>query len=293
MNPPDSPYYPPRARWYSPVWQWFHTVGCKLHLPRQTGVTRWDVSCALLGLALPGWSWLWSPKPILGVALGSAYLLLVFVFFAWVGQPVSNLALTLMITIHAAGILRMNPSVKLWKRMAFSVLVFVAVAQCLYAPLRNLMEQHWLAPLRFNGKIVVVKISRKSPALKRGNWVVYALEGSRRRAMETANDYGVVVVEGGITLGKVLAVSGDEIVFQSDRILVNGAPQQRRDSMPTAGTINVAHGSCFVWPEMNVRRTAGMDAAAQSTLLRLAVVPETAIVGRPFERWVWGKQKLP
>jgi hypothetical protein len=290
-----SKYYPPRARWYSPLWQWFYVVGRKLHVPEHSSVTKQDFYCLLLGLALPGWSWLWSPKPILGVALGSAYLLLAFVFLAWVGQPISNLAFTLMISIHAAGILRMKSSVKVWKRILLSVVVFVAVAQCLYVPLRNAMERHWFAPLQFNGKTIVVLMNQESSNVTRGSWVVYSLESSRQNATNVTNSYGygAVIVEGGNTLGRILAVGGDEVVFESHRILVNGRPQQRRDTMPVEGSIAVTHGRVFVWPEMNVRMTTGMGAAVQPTLLRLAVVPETVIVGKPFDRWFWREQKLP
>ncbi len=278
-------YYPPRARWYSGLWRAWYPVRQRLHLDRWLKVPEGALSRSLLGLVLPGWALVWSDRRWLGVVLGAAYCVAAAVFFVWVGYPVSNLALMVMISIHAGGILRIQPDIGLVKRGVYSLLVFLAVATLLYMPARGWMERHWFVPLTVNGRIVVIHTGQRPRSVQRGDWIAYRL-GSVRA-------FGVIVREG-CTLGRVLAVAGDEVSFGRHDFSVNGASQARQSDMPTNGTIVVKQGCWFIWP--NLRATGHGDAGADAVadvMMRLAIVPETSYVGVPFRRWLWRQQTVP
>ena len=283
----SSPYYPPRARWYSRFWQAGYLIRQRLHL---SIIAEHEQICrqSLLGLVLPGWALLWSRRPKLGVILGTAYCLAAPVFLIWRGYTISNMALMLMITIHAGGILRIESSTALWMRCFTSFLVFFALAALIYAPLINLMERHWFVALRVGNHVVAIQTGGQYK-IHRGDWIAYRIGTDFRRYHATP-----VVVMGGYSLGRVLAVAGDKIEFQPDRVLVNGEAHQRGSHMPTKETFQVPERCSFIWPEMGISGHGDTDPGQiERTLLELAMVPEQNVVGVPYRRWFWRKQVLP
>lgn len=262
----------------------------RLRLDRLPKIVRHELCQPLLGMVLPGWALLWSKRPILGVILGTIYCLSVPVFLIWAGYPVSNVALTVMISIHAGSILRVEQSVGLWKRMAYSLLIFVAVAEGVYGPLRNQMERHWFAPLRVRDRLVVVQTAAKHRKIHRGDWVAYRLGAVGNGHVYEAG----VLVRGGCVLGRVLAVEGDEVRFQRDGLLVNGKLQQRGPHMPLDGALQVQQGCWFIWPEMSITGHGNVaPEAVDAALLQLATVSEKDLIGVPYRRWFWREQTVP
>jgi len=290
MDPQVSPYYPPRARWYSSLWRWWYTLKRWLYLDRLPNIGQQDVSQTLLGLVLPGWALFWSKRPIFGVILGTAYLLSAPVFLIWRGYTVSNIALTLMITIHAGSILRIEQSSTLWKRCLSSLMVFLALGGLVYAPLVNQMERHWFVALRIGDHVINVRTGAGPEKIHRGDWIAY-----RIGEFEDWRIHGeAVVVRSGCALGRVLAVADDEVAFHADSVLINGESRPHLTYMPTNGTIYMEQRCWFIWPEMAV---TGHGDVGQETITRammqLAMVPETSYIGMPYQRWFWRRQTLP
>ena len=241
-------------------------------------------------LILPGWALLWSKRPILGVILGTIYCLSAPVFVIWAGYPISNLALTVMISIHAGSIVRVEQSVGLWRRMAFSLLVFLVVAEGVYVPLRNQMERRWFVPLRIGNHVVVVQTGAKHREIHRGDWVAYRIGAVGVQHVYEAGVY----VRGGCVLGRVLAVEGDEVRFRGDGVLVNGELHQRDPHMPAEGALQVPERCWFIWPKMSITGHGYVGAATvDAALLQLATVPEKSLIGVPYQRWFWREQTVP
>jgi hypothetical protein len=172
-NSQSSPYYPPRAHWYSSLWRYWYPLKRRLYLDRLPGIGQHEFGRLLLGLALPGWALLWSNRPIWGVILGMTYCVAAPVFIFWRGYTISNVALMLMITIHAGGTLRVEQSTALWKRCLWSLFVFLAISALVYTPLINQMEQHWFVALRVGDHVVNVRTGVKPGKVRRGDWIAY------------------------------------------------------------------------------------------------------------------------
>ena len=282
MDSQASPYYPPRARWYSSLWRRWYTLKRWLYLDRLSKIGQHEIGQTLLGMVLPGWALYWSKRPILGVILGTTYCLSAAVFLIWVGYPISSFALTVMISIHAGSILRVEQSVGLWKRMLYSVLIFIAVAECVYVPLRD----HWFRPLLLNGRVLILHAWRPNGPVKRGDWIAYG--------RPQFYIHGIRFAGGVCMFGRVLAVAGDEVTFHPDSVLINGESRSRLSQMPTNGTVHVEQRCWFIWPEMNIYNEGNVGAGiVGQAMMQLAMVPETSYVGMPYRHWFWRQQTLP
>ena len=285
-----SPYYPPRAHWYSSLWRWWYPLKRRLYLEKLPMLGRHEVGRSLLGLVLPGWAMLWSARPIWGVILGFAYCAAVPVFLIWRGYPVSNIALMLMITIHAGSVLRIEQSDALWKRCLWSLLMFLALGGIVYSPLVKQMERHWFVALRVGDRVINIRTGVNPEKIHRGDWIAYRLgEFGFRYSYETP-----LVVRGGCTMGHVMAVAGNEVTFTSQGFLINGEMFPLRSRMPTNGTFQVEKSHWFIWPEMTMGGDGHVEPAMISeTMMKLANVPETSYVGTPYHRWFGRQQTVP
>jgi len=275
-------YYPPRARWYSSLWRFWYPLKRRLYLDRLPKFAGEPLEWSLLGLVLPGWAFVWTGQRILGVVLGAAHCLSAVVFIVWVGYPVSNFALTAMISIHAGSILRIQEHIGFWKRIVFSLVTFLGMAGFVYMPLRGWLERNWLMPLTMDGRVIVIRTGQPKGVMVRGDTIAYRL---RRYS-----NYEVFARES-CTLGRVIAVAGDEVSFYPLAISVNGKSYPRRAYMPTNGTIQVQQHYWFIWPEVKV--VGGEGGRAEDAMMQLAIVPETSYVGVPYRRWFWREQTVP
>jgi len=285
-NSPTSPYYPQRARWYSPLFSCWYPLRRWLYLDWLNRIGLGDVGSFVLGLVLPGWSLLWSNRPRWGVILGTTYCVAVPVFVIWRGYTISNLALMTMLSIHAGGILRNEPSTSFSRRCLRSLAAFFCIASLIYAPLIQLMERRWFVALKVNDHVVCVRTGVQRIRVQRGDCIAYQLSDLGLRG-------GGVVVNGGCTLGKVLGVAGDVLTFTAQKVLVGGQEFAAQPYMPTNGTVTVEAGSWFVWPQMNVNIHGMGNYVVYSTMMRLAKVDEKSYVGTAPEQWLWRRQTLP
>ncbi len=292
MSKARSPYYPPRARWYAPV---FDAAGMvrrvlamdQIYLP---GSITWP-KLALSFLA-PGLGFYLRGPRICGTLVMAGCALWSFIFIAWFGYPIANFAFGMMASAHVSGIVYYcSPILQEWefpKRLLFTVLVLAAVGFLIYSPLRAVIQDHWLVPLRINGRVVVVQKLASAKEVKRGDWVAYNLSGLSDVAYE--EDLRMYV-RSGIGLAPVLAVANDQVIFTNNAVIVNGVAQPSLPHMPASGAITVPENSWFIWPSYSVQGR-GYEGNISSMMLRMANVPENQFVGRPFKRWFWRKQIL-
>lgn len=285
----DSPYYPPRERWYTPLWYPWHRFTRLFHLEPITAGFNLPAHKLLLGMAVPGLSWLWYGRPIFSLVAAASYCLSAIVFLIWIGYAAGTMALATMMSIHTSSILYMNrqltADVELWKRIVWSLVVFAVVSMLVYQPLRRQMERRWIMPLRVGARVVVVNTSASPHLVKRGDWVAYRID--------SLHAYRTLVYEG-YGVGQVLAVAGDRISFLTNSYSVNQEPRPRQPRMPTNTDLVVSDGHWFIWPNENIRLAGVVDSSVMDdALAQLAMVPETNFVGAPYRHWWWRKQILP
>lgn len=224
---------------------------------------------------------------------GSAALLLAYL--VWLGYPAANLAFGFLISLHVSGfVYYCNPLMArepLRSRLAFTLLVMIALTLLLYWPLRGVIQQHLLVPLRMNGTVIVVQRFLPAPVVRRGDWIAYTLASI---AQGEAENGGAIRFHGGTGLGPVLAVAGDRLSFSNHQFAVNGVWQTDLPHMPPSGELVVPEKHWFIWPNLAISGHGNVrEESISATLLRLADVSPEQYLGRPLRRWVWRKQILP
>ena len=282
----DSPYYPPRERWYSRFWYPWYLLKRRLHLAAVTDGFELPFYKLILGVTVPGLSWLWYGRPVFSLMTIASYCLLVVTFLIWIGYPAGILSLAMLMSIHTSSILYMNrrltPAVELWKRIVWSLVVFALVSLLVYQPLRRYVERRWFIPLRVGERVLVVKTCTSPAIIKRGAWVAYRINTSRGDRIQVEEGYGV---------SKVLGVAGDRISFQPNGFSINGEMQPRHSYMPAKGNLVVADGSWFIWPDLTISGHGEVGAdITENTITALAMVPKSNFIGVVFNRWWWRKQ---
>ncbi len=289
----DSPFYPPRARWsarFTRAWFAFRRAVRSEALREKTdqllGRRGLTLRRYALSLLVPGYSFGALGRRRIGRGVGLAYALSALVFVLWLGYPVASLAVGLMISLHVTSILFLPSSdLSLPKRLIYSLAVLLVVSQLVYLPARRFVENHVLLPLRLGERVVVINVLKSPGAIRRGDWVAYRIEAD--------GGQGVAIREG-FALDKVLAVSGDQVVYSSGDFQINGVSHPRRPHMPASGERIVPRKCWFLWPSLAISREGpATDALVAAQMDRLSLVPESAFVGKPFARWFWRRQVMP
>jgi hypothetical protein len=290
MGRSESAYYPPRARWYSPLRNLGDRARRKLALDRiqlPAGVSFWQAVGAFL---IPGLGFYLRKPERWGRLALSACSLLLLIFFCWLGQFAATAAIGLMLSIHVSSITFLfGPYLaaeRLRFRLGFTLAAMVALVALLYLPGRSWIENHWLLPLQYGGKVVVVRRLGPDAELRKGDWVAYSLPEAGGQGFYVRSGFG---------FGPLLAGPGDRVQFTPKALMVNGRPQPKLANMPDDGEWAVGERSWFVWPELaiTVRGQAPAPATLSATLLRLGNVSAGQVVGKPFERWFWRNQMSP
>jgi len=286
MDNRASPYYPPRARWYSPLLLATRGATRLLALDRIRLPSGVPFFTALWGLLVPGLGIYLRGYRYWGKLAMGTCALLVLIFIAGLGTFAGNLAFGLLLSIHVTSVLyAFEPWLvgeRFLTRLLFSTCALLLLALVVYMPLRDLVQQHWLMPLRVKGRVVVVCRLGPSDSLSRGTRIAYAYEGTRRDEL---------VVPDGIGLGPVLALPGDRVKFGATSFEVNGVAQPSVPHMPVVGQRVVPEKHWFVWPEVGIRGGgAASREAVAAALLHVGTITETQMIGRPFKRWLWRRQ---
>lgn len=284
--PAASPYYPPRERWYSRFWYPWYLLKRKLHLAAVTDGFDLPFHKLLLGLTVPGLSWLWYGRPLFSLATITSYCLLAITSLIWIGYPAGTISLAIMMSIHTSSILfmsrRLTPDVELWKRIVWSLVVFALVSLLVYQPLRRQVERRWFMPLRIGERVLVIKTGTSPSLIKRADWVAYKINTGQSYRTRIDEGYGI---------GEVLAVPGDKISFQANSFSVNSTLRPRRAYMPAKGNLEVTDGSWFIWPDMAISGHGEVGAdMMENAMIALAMVPRTNFIGVAFHRWFWRRQ---
>jgi hypothetical protein len=287
MSKATSPFYPPRARWYSPVLNLFSASRRRLALdrivlPRGISILGLIGSFLVPGLGFYLRNRLWGRAALAGCAALAA------IFIVWLGYPVANYAFGLLLSIHVSGITYYCSPWLNSQTLGKKILVALALTFCLsaliYFPLRNNLQANYFAPLRTENGVVVFQRSILAKAVKRGDVVAYNL---------TPIHEDNVYAHGGLTMGTVLAVAGDQVNFNRSSFTINGVRHPRLPRMPTSGSISVPENNWFIWP--NLATIGGHGNVSEATILdivlQMAIVPQDHFAGKPVKNW-FGRQQI-
>jgi hypothetical protein len=287
-----SSYYPPRARWYRGIFYIGFALRralCleKMHLPAGVSPFQFVVS-----LSVPGFSFIARGRRMLGWSWLAAYGLLGLILLAALGSPLATFALGLAISAHAISIFHLELQ---WlqdsgfgAKVLCALLTLLVVGLGIYWPAMHYVGQHWFMPLRVRNQVVIVQRGSSNYSARRGDRVMYSLEGG---VSGDAHGGGAVRVAAGFGYGPVLAVAGDRVEFSTNTFSVNGVARPLLPDMPTGGGVVVPEKHWFVWPELDINRNGNVsEADISGAMLRLAVVPESRFIGRPFKHWFGRRQ---
>ena len=284
-----SPYYPPRARWYSGLGNAGYRVRRQLHLDALCRWPKLTTSRLLLSVALPGYSCFGFGRRLWGQAILVAYCLSAVVFLIWLGHVAAHLAMGAMISLHVFSQLQllhrwpteMTPR----RRIATSFGILLATSLLIYAPLRAALERRCFLPLRVQDRVMVISPGASAERVRRGDLMVYRIRPA---------SVGSVRLRAGYGMGRIEAVAGDRIRFDEATYTVQGVTRTRRAHMPQSLEWVVPENHWFVWPDSAIKVSGNGNAGDVPRVLQeLALVPESAYVGRPFQRWFGRRQVEP
>jgi hypothetical protein len=294
MTNRDNSYYPPRANALSPILGRFEAClrglsGFSFRVPDTVTLLGLLGGFFVPGLAL----YLRSPGASGKAALGVCALLLL-IFFAFLGFPAGNAAFTLLLSIHVVGfvayckpLLAGSP----WpSRLIAAFLLSVATIVIVYLPSQYWLEHHLVVPLQVRGHVVVVRCLRSPGVIRRGDWIAFRVD-SGREYFNGGNAHGNVIIEDGIGMAPVLAVSGDHIEFTPESVSVNGVAQPRQLNMPTSGEWTVPENCLFAWTDLAIHGHGGVPTALiAEAAIQTATVHREQIIGKAFKHWFGRRQ---
>jgi len=290
-----SAYYPRRARWYSHLFSFDGAIQRRLALDRIHAPREMALAGLVAGFLVPGLAvYIRGPRPWGRAALAGCGLLLLS-FIVWFGHPAGNFALGLLLSIHISGfVYYCSPlllEASLSSRLLFTLLTMMVLGLLIYLPIRNVILQHWLIPLRVRDNVVIVHRLGAPYDIKRGDWVMFSQKSSETG--EAHRGGGAVWVRAGFGWGPVLAVAGDRVEFSANVFRVNGEARPLLPHMPDSGTLTVPEKHWFIWPDLDIYEHGNVsEANVSATMLQMATVSQEQVVGKPFKRWLWRRQIL-
>jgi hypothetical protein len=158
MTTTDSSYYPPRANALSRAKEGWR---------RLFRVTRFELAenVTLLGFAagvfVPGLAYYLTGRRRLGWAAMGLCAVLLAVFLALIGYPQANAALGVLLSIHCVGLVSYFQPALAGARWPFRLVTALGLCcmtlALVYAPMRDFIENHWLMPLSYRNKVVVIR----------------------------------------------------------------------------------------------------------------------------------------
>ncbi len=300
-NPEAGPseYYPRRARWYSRCLKPLDVLRRRLHLEKIHLPPAFTLLQLLLGLLLPGYSFLANGRRILGWCFMGGYFLATVLFVVALGWQTGSVAYGLMISAHASSIIflegqwlqELSGGKAFLYRFALAVMTLLVVWLAIYMPVVGYAEAHWAVPLQVGKNVVVLRRLGLAGTVQRGDAIMYSIRGGSLGQAHGGG--GAVWAREGFGWGPVLAVAGDQVAFTTNSFLVNGLPHPLRPHMPTTGELVVPEKYWFIWPELAISNPANAGEANISALmLRLANVNENQFIGKPFKWWFGRRQSL-
>jgi hypothetical protein len=283
-----SPYYPPRRRWFGRVLWRVRALVRRLGLDAipWPGIRSWLP--AVLGLLVPGHGFKLTGQARLGRVLQIGYAVFVLIFFVGLGYPAANVAFGALISVHAASILQLQT---LWVdrpglqfRFIAGLGVWGILSLGAYFPLRDVVLERWLMPLKVDQGVVVVRRWGQIPSIQRGDVIAYRIEFNGSRNVSIGAGYGI---------DSVIARPGDHVRITPQWVLVNGQAQPREPHMPREVEFRLGEKQWFVWPHMAINSRQIAEATIAASWLSTGMIDETMILGRPFRHWFGRWQPLP
>jgi len=282
-----SSYYPPRAgrarmaRRIFSAWR-FSTYVDRIHMPRLQASGR-----TLAAMAVPGLAFYFKGPRIFAKLIWLAFPVLFLVFLAGLGTVVAEVAFGLMIGTHVLSVSHVLRPVMIRCRlpfqMVFGVVLFAAISVLLYNPVRGLFDNHVAMPLEIHGRTLVMNPRASPLGIQRGDRIVYRIPASGGNG---------VVVQPGLGFRAIWGMPGERVVFDSDAVSIDGRRYPLRGSQPGWGDLVVPDDCWFIWPELSIRNHGRGESEVSTALRRLAVVPQSRFVGRPYAWWFFRAQKL-
>ena len=282
----DSPYYPRRAGVFSPLLargaalnRWWERSGLLLVEGVTIRGTIWSVFVTGLALYLRG------PR-VAGLAAMGICAILASVSLVFLGDSLGTTALTLLIAIHATGVVAYyQPALaatRLLTRLVAALMLCALTVGCVYLPIRSYLEKHWVVVLRVRTQVVLIRPLSSADVLRQGERIAYR--------SEEINGYHALI-HAGVNFAPILAAPGDEVEFSTEAFSVNGAPQPRLSNMPQSGSFTVDRNCWFAWPDVGIfAHGHGVDPS--SVEMQLAMVSKKQIIGTAYERWFWRRQSF-
>jgi hypothetical protein len=248
-----------------------------------------SLNATIVSLLIPGMALYCRGRRFWGKLVMSASLALMLIFLAGLGYPAGNLAFGCMLSLHVTSV---GFLFETWLRTAgfrYRILVSVAcllvLGGLLYMPAREFVQNRWFAPLRINERVVVVHPC-SAGSVRHGDSVAYRMTGAANTEQ--------VIAEAGFGFGPVLAGSGDQIQFEPGQFTVNGQAFPSLPGMPRSGTLVVPQKHWFIWPNVSMSGHGNVSPSAiSSAMLRLSLVPEGQLLGKPYMRWFGRRQIIP
>ena len=221
-----------------------------------------------------------------------AYAFCLVFCVAALGYPLGSIAWGVAISLHAMSIIYLEghwlSHARFRIRLGLALCTLIALWCLLYAPLLGYAERHWLLPLRLADRVLVVNLATKMTELKRGDRVAYRIEpGSQGGGHE-----GAVYLQAGFGVETILGLPGDHVRFTKDSVLAGGQVFPRAPYMPGEGEWVVPEKTWFIWPNLAISGHGAAETAVSAAMQRVALVPESQLVGKPFKHWFGRRQRL-
>jgi len=283
-------YYPPRSRWYSGILSARDTWKRRLWLDRIHLPTGVSIGLFVVSMVIPGWGFRARGRRLFAGPIMAGCAVLALLFVAFLGRPVANLAFGLLLATHTVSLYYLVSPILMDARYRFRLffmLILLLMMGCaIYMPIRDFVQDNWLMPLTYNGKVIVINRKASLRNLQVGDVVAYTIPG-------TGWAHEGVIVREGYGLGPILACARDRVVFTPQNLLVNGVAQPLRQQMPPEGDFVVGENYWFIWPELGTHNRGHVAASSISgAILQMAQVPQSRLLGRPFAHW-FGHRQLP
>lgn len=290
----SSPYYPPRAGWHSPLLNGIEAVRRRLHLRSIQMSFDLDIYKTVVGFLVPGVAVYFCWPERLGRTALLVAALLAFVFLSELGHPLGNLALGMLLSLHVTGFVQWCVPVVgtfLSRRIGFTVLTLAALICLVYLPVRDLLARV-AVPLQIEDHVVIVHPIFSTKTIRTDDQIAFNIPTGTLRSEGGVYFYDNIGFHAGMALAPVLAVPGDHLSFSKTTFSVNGVRHPALPYMPESGDVVLPFKMWFIWPNLKIRAGEGFaESHISSTLMHMALVSQSQMVGRPYHRWFWHRQR--
>ncbi|MEY4489410.1 MAG: hypothetical protein RIQ79_1918 [Verrucomicrobiota bacterium] len=197
------------------------------------------------------------------------------------GRTLGGAAFGLLIALHAIGIAAyldtMSPTISFHYRCARSLVLVAAMATIIGVGLGR-VTSWFILPIEAKEGVLLINPLDHGRPLVPGEVMAYNLKGGYG---------GGIAIGGGIYLGQVLGGPGASVQFEPVFYVVNGVRHPSLPHMPKKGKVVAKSDQLLIWPTVfHFSYNPGAIILPET----MALVPDSALVGRPYKRWFWHTQ---